>query len=460
MFWILLFFIARLYGITNPPLEAASNWRQCDGLMIARNFYEHNPNIFYPTMDIAGDKTGITGSEFPLFNYLIYVVSLLFGYSSWYGRIINLIISSLGTFYFYRLIAKYFNPQAAFYSTILLLVSLWFGYARITIPDTFAASLCLISIYYGLLFMESGGALKFFIFFLLALCGCLVKISAAVLLTIFAIPFFSKSPPINRKIWFALAAGFILIAVYAWYFYWVPYLNTISGFPPHYFMGQKLSDGIEQLKANWERALYHFYYTPLKYTGFIVFLFCLFLTVKNKHWLTLLAFTLPFCSFLYIILVAGHNFTVNSYYPLMLVPPMAFIAGYGLTFLKNEKWVYLILLIVGIEGIANQIHTYSIRYPFSAFASLEQILDSSGCKRNDLIAINTDDAHNPMPMYFAHRKGWNIPSNENLKDPNQIAFLKEHGCKYIVVMDVIFGSSVELPLPKVYSSKEFIVYKL
>lgn len=33
--------------------------------MIARNFVEGRANLFYPVIDIAGEKTGIIGTEFP-----------------------------------------------------------------------------------------------------------------------------------------------------------------------------------------------------------------------------------------------------------------------------------------------------------------------------------------------------------------------------------------------------------
>src|SRR5688572_20790329 len=90
-FWIVFFFILRLYGITFPPLEVGHNWRQTDGLMIARNFYEIDSNFFLPRVDLAGEKTGIVGSEFPVLNYLIYIAYNIFGYEHWYGRLIVLI---------------------------------------------------------------------------------------------------------------------------------------------------------------------------------------------------------------------------------------------------------------------------------------------------------------------------------------------------------------------------------
>ena len=98
-FWIFLFFLVRLFGITDPPLEAMHSWRQALTNMIARNFLEVSPNIFFPRIDTAGDLTGIIGSEFPLLSYLVFLVSEIFGYEHWYGRLINLIISSTSSCY-------------------------------------------------------------------------------------------------------------------------------------------------------------------------------------------------------------------------------------------------------------------------------------------------------------------------------------------------------------------------
>ena len=128
--WIVLFFIVRLYAITDPPLEVAHNWRQTTVTMAARNFYEADNHILYPRIDIAGEKWGITGMEFPVLNYLIYLVSLVFGYAHWYGRLINLVISSFGIFYFYKLAYKYFGYKIAFNAAFLLIFSVWFNYSR------------------------------------------------------------------------------------------------------------------------------------------------------------------------------------------------------------------------------------------------------------------------------------------------------------------------------------------
>jgi hypothetical protein len=175
-FWLAFFFIIHLATITLPPLEPGSTWRQTDGLMIARNFYEGNSNILYPTVDVGGERSGIVGCEFPILNYLIYLVSLLFGYESWFGRLINLIASSLGVLFFYKLIRQYFGHESAFNASILVLVSIWFTYNRTNIPDTFAASLCMIGLYYAVNYLEHGKFYQLILFFLLGGLGCLSKI--------------------------------------------------------------------------------------------------------------------------------------------------------------------------------------------------------------------------------------------------------------------------------------------
>jgi len=455
-FWIVLFFIGRLYGITNPPLEGASTWRQTDVLMIARNFFETDPNILYPRVDSAGALSGIVGVEFPVYNYLIYLISLIFGYESWYGRLINLVITSLGTLYFYKLIKNYFGESSAFYASLTLLVSMWFSYSRITIPDVFAASLCLISLYNGFRYFEDGKTKNLIVFVLLALVGCLSKISSAPILTVLAIPMFMGRMPINRKITMSLLALFIFSVVSYWYFVWVPYLNSTFGFGGYFFMGLPMDVGIQQLIVEWRDLLDQFFVTPLKYSGLVVFMVSLYLImVRNKKWIVLIAFLLPFSFFLLFVVKSGQWYAVNDYYPLVSVPIFAFIVGIGLAQINIKALVTVLMLIIGVEGIANQIHVFKIRQPFISLLSLESTLDKFS-QPDDLIAINSENS--PTPMYCAHRKGWNL-TNANFSDRNQIHILKTNKCKFIVILK-IFNTNIDLDLPKVYDSEEYSIYSL
>ena len=454
-FWIILFFIVRLYGITNPPLDAASTWRQTDVLMIARNFYEIDSNILFPRTDSAGDLSGIVGVEFPLYNYLIFLISLVFGFESWYGRLINLVVTSIGTFYFYKLIKKYFGESSAFYASVTLLVSMWFSYSRITIPDVFAASFCIISLYNGFQYLEEGRLPHLITFFVLGALGCLSKISAAPILTCLAIPLFINRIPLNRKVVVSLLASVILASVCYWYFVWVPYLNSTYKFGGYFFMGMSINNGIQDLMHEWPHALDQFFVSPLKYTGLGVFLLSFYLIVRTKNWVALAVFLIPISAFLIFVLKSGWAFFVNDYYPLVSVPIFAFVVGIGLAQLKSKQLATILLIIVSIEGITNQIHVFRIRQPFVSLLSLESALDGV-TQSNDLIAINSDGS--PTPMFCAHRRGWNV-TNEYLSDEQNIEVLKSKGCKFIVILK-IFNDNINLELSKVYDSEEFSVYKL
>ncbi len=186
-----LFFLIRLIGITNPPLEIAHNWRQVTGLMVARNYLEIDPTFWFPRVDETNGLTGIIGMEFPLLNYLHYLVSLVFDYQHWYGRIINLIISSIGIYYFYRLVREKLNSKTAYFSTIFLLGSIWFIYSRKMMPDTFSMSIGFASLYYCSKYLKNVSVKNFTLFFIFISLAFLTKISA--IMCIVAIPLDRKS---------------------------------------------------------------------------------------------------------------------------------------------------------------------------------------------------------------------------------------------------------------------------
>ncbi len=180
-FWIVVFFLIRLIGITNPPLEVGHNWRQTTGLMVARNFLEVDPNILYPRVDDNNGQTGIIGMEFPTMNYLYFLVAKIFGYTHWYGRLINLIVSSLGLFFFYKIICNIgIKERIAFFATIFLSASIWFAFSRKMMPDTYCISLMFIGLYYGLRYLKEGKLYQILLYIIIASLAVLSKIPAGI----------------------------------------------------------------------------------------------------------------------------------------------------------------------------------------------------------------------------------------------------------------------------------------
>ncbi len=452
--WIIIFFVIRLAGITQPPLETIHNWRQTTVTMVARNFYETDANILYPRIDIAGEKSGITGMEFPLLNYGIFLMAKALGYSHWYGRLINLIISSLGIFFFYKLTRMFMSEQAAFYSGIILLVSIWFSFSRKIMPDTFSTSLVIMGMYCAILFLQKdcGRYFQLFLYMVLIMAGALSKLPALILAPALLIPFLYSTVRVKRRSLFAVVTALALTPAGWWYFVHVPFLNESFGFL-HFFMGVGMVQGASELWTHANAAFAHFYSDALKYSGFIVFIAGVVFSVINRNKLLLATLALTGASIFIVMLISGYTFAHHSYYIVPFVPVMAALAGYGLSQLPR-KLAMILLIAIATEGLLDQQHDFRINADKLALLELEKDLDKFSL-RNDLILINSGEY--PTPMYFAHRKGW-VNSNDQLT-PENIEVLRSKGLKYVVILKKTFGSYIKLPLPELLSNENYTLYK-
>jgi len=455
-FWIFLFAIIRLYGITNPPLEIAHNWRQTTVTMVARNFIEVDANIFYPRIDIAGDKTGITGMEFPIFNYLIYLLSLIFGYQHWYGRLINLIISSVGIYYFYKLVIKYFKPNVAFNAAFILIVSLWFSYSRKIMPDTFASSLIIISLYFGSNYLDKKASLQnLFLYVLFGLTGILSKLPVGYIWILYLIPFLNTDIKLSAKLFFTLASFLIFIPVFYWYFVWVPYLVEEYGFW-HFFMGKSLNQGVAEIITYWPKVLNHFYESAIRYVAIVFAVAGLVFAILKKQKLLLYIFSLSLLAFVIIIFKSGKTFAFHAYYVIPFVPVLALLAANGIEQVQNKKLVFIVLFLIGVEGLLNQWHDFILKPKNAVLVALESDFNKIS-NTDDLIVVNSNEY--PTPMYFTHRKGW-LSDNNKLADTTYLNDLKNHGCKYALILKKTFGSEIDLQEEIVLENENYTIYRL
>ncbi|HEX2617385.1 MAG TPA: glycosyltransferase family 39 protein, partial [Flavobacteriales bacterium] len=344
--WILLFALVRLIGITDPPLEAAHNWRQTTVLMVARNYYEQGPDLLHPRIDFAGEKSGITGMEFPLLNYLVYATAKVFGWADWYGRAIVLLSSMLGAWAFHRLVRRYLTERVAFIATLLLLSSLWFQYGRKTMPDVFALSLVLAALW-GVSQLLDGKrpVLHAILACAMIMLGVLSKSPAGMLLVaLLPMGWIARAQPQRVGVVLAITAIALVPAVW-WYGYWVPYLVRTYGFW-HFFMGKSMGAGASELWARWPEVAEKFYFDALRFTGCAAFIAGVIVAVRRRAQgllLTLGAFALVQGV---IMLKAGGTFAGHSYYILPIVPIMAVVAAYGLAALPSARWAYVLTALI------------------------------------------------------------------------------------------------------------------
>lgn len=451
-FWIILFFLIRLIGITNPPIEISHNWRQVTGLMVSRNFLETDPTIFYPRIDDNQGSEGIIGMEFPLLNYLYFLMAKIFGYTHWYGRLLNLIISSLGILFFSKIISKYFEHRIVLTSTLCLLASIWFAFSRKMMPDTFCVSLMFMGVFFGTEYIDKGKFLNIILSVLFTTLAILSKIPAGIYFMIFILLLLEKNN-LTRKLTIIATTVIPLLLTYTWYFVWNPHLSKEYGI--WYNSGTAISTGFYEIISHVGLALDKFYFSSFNsyiFTAcFISGLFIMFIK-QNKKMICL--FLSMFLIFLIYIFKSGYFFYHHSYYIIPFVPVMALVAGYAISLIKKQ-WLYIAVLSIGIiESIANQQNDFFNKETEKYKLNLEVIADSIS-KRNDLIVINGNE--NPQQIYLAHRKGWNC-TNHQLSDSLYIKDISLKGCKFIFINK----HSCEDVLNKkiVFNNKDYCVYEL
>lgn len=415
-------------GITNAPLDRAHSWREVSTNMYARNYLEIDARPWYGRVDMAGEKTGITAKEFPVFNYLIFLTSKVFGYQHWYGRLINLIISSFGLWFFYLILAGYFNKRLAFTSTIILGVSIWFNYSRMIIPDTFSTSLVLIGTFYGLRFFKVGSIKSLILYGVFAGLGTLSKIPTIYMLGIFILPFFQKGTSWKTRLLFLIPSFFILATNAIWYGYWVPYVVSTYEYTHHKI--KSFSQGLSEIPRYLTDIAYRFYgtalYSYLAFTFFVVGLVAAFFKKQRA-----LLYPLAVLSILFalVIVKAGSTFSIHSYYIVPFVPVMALFAANGILLIKNKNIGFILLAAIAVEGVVNQFHHLGIDDELKEKLALEEIADSVSNKDDLFLAPYNE---NPILLYFAHRKGW-TPKYETCKNQEWINSVIDKGAKFLLI---------------------------
>jgi uncharacterized membrane protein YuzA (DUF378 family) len=452
-FWLLLFFVLRMVGITNPPLEASHNWRQTSGLMVARGFLEVDNNILYPRKEDHKGTTGIIGIEFPVLNYSHYLVAKIFGNTHWYSRLINLIISTLGLWFFYLILKRILNEPVAFYATLITITSVWFAYSRKTMPDTFSVALVMMGVYCGIVYLNNKKFWSWLGFFLLTTLGMLAKIPAVIYLGLLLIPVIEYGLLKKESLMVLIGSVVGLTLVYGWYFIWNEHLAYNYGI--WYNRGFKLSEGLLVMKSNILNLIELFAHSALQsFIFFGCFIGGLILAVIKKNGKIFLL-TLPlFIGFVIYALKSGEIFIHHIYYLVPIAPVMAIFSAYLLSQIKRKTLVIILLSIGIVEGVANQQHDFFIKDSETYKLTLESIMDEH-VPKDSLIGVTSMDENHQL-MYLAHRKGWMILNDQVLKT-EVLADHKARGCDFLVIDKHIQPNKPLLEL--IFENEDFAVFK-
>ncbi len=450
-FWIFLLFIVRLENINLPPYDE-HNWRQTVTLGAARSYLEVDANFFYPRTVVCDSREGYFPQEFPLFNYLVYLLWSLFSAHNWVPRLLNLIVSSWGLWAFGKLAARWMGRTGTAFATVAFGVSVAFMYARKAMPDTFSVSLVLLGIYWLYQYLDTHRRGYLIGYTLGVALGLLCKMPATVILA-FALPVLYEKPFERRKL-AVYGLGVLAVAcMVGWYFGWVPYLQKF-GFS--LFFPVSYTEGLRQLIAAQPGTTERFY--PIALTSIVsfwVFAVGLLTCIWDKNWRLLGVFGASVVLIAQLMLRSGDTFSGHVYYIIPFVPAMALMGGYAVHRWVKSPWIAVALLaLVTIEGIQKHRYDFFIPYQDQRFVGLEAIVDKY-VPKHSLIMVNTVTM-NPVMMYAAHRRGWATP--DRYKDTAWVNSESNVGLHYLVFERSTFKDS--MPYPMLYQDNEIEIYKV
>lgn len=379
--------------------------------MVARNFSE-NFSILHPFVDMEGGKE--IAMEFPFFNYLIFLMNRLFGFAHWYGRLLNLIITSAGLFFFYKIIEQIFSRQTAFYAALLLGVSVFFSFGRKIMPDTFSISLVLLGIWAGFLFVKELKPFKSFLWFALTIIflslGTLCKLPSCTLYGFFLYPLFSCPVSPKKRLGLILAILISFMIVWWWYVVWNSKLEIEGAI--RIIFPLTLKEGFISTMKHLPGVLEKFYFSTLcSYVAFLFFIGGIIYAFARKESKLLLILCVCFPAFFVFVLKTGSFFYFHNYYIIPIAPIMSLVAGYGIQQIKITGIRKIAIILLVGEAILNQQHDFRIRHDMEYKTGLENIVDRYSV-HTEKIVINTGPSL--QQLYFANRKGWILDAPKSI----------------------------------------------
>ena len=446
------FFLIRLIGITFPPLETWHSWRQTLTNMMARNMAEGSFSFLYPVVDMGGERTGIIGSEFPFFQSLIAGLTLLFGEEHWYGRLINLIVSSFATIAFFHLCKRWWNERTAWYATVIFLTSLWLAFSRKCMPDTFAVSLVIIGIYWFQRYIDQHNWWKLVLGLCFITLGGLCKIPAVFLFGLMVPLWMNRSLQIQVKLSITIAVGIASSIIGWWYFVWVPQLVDTYHFA--LFFPKGIAEGLHEIAPLWGDFAAQVYFGALRsYVVLLPILVGIIWLGIRKNRLALAGIGVLTAIFFVFAIKTGTVFPTHNYYVLPFVPVMAVVAACGLQRM-DKRLALALLLLIAADGIGNQISDFRVKDEVRYKLTLEQQVNQLVPKGEKIIIHS---GPNPEWMYWYHRKGWSLEPTE-ITDTRKMKEVRSFGGQYIVIDKRVW--IIELPFEKIGETHDVAVWKM
>lgn len=398
-------------------------WRQCNTLSVARNFYEEDMNILRPRIDRREDTDGVTGMQFPSYEFLVACGYQAFGQQDWVHRTIQFVLFGFGLIGFYLLVWSISENRMV--TAIAAWLFCWspelIYYGITALPDVLALSATIWGFYHFNRFLKTQRSV-FLLWsgFLLALGGA-TKLQYLAIGGAMLVAFVIHLPKLKKSSMFL--ASMIGVGVLAISFGWYHYADQL-------IKSSRLGDFVISVREFPEtRKAIDILINCLQikipeqligYGASAGLLAASYFGLKNDRWKRSTSHILLGWSLVLLIyfLLELAQMEYHTYYMMPLIPLFCTVSAFGIYHLLNSRLrmlVPLLLIAAAVFGVLRIVPGW-----MNPKIGKQQLLDLK--IRNELISqlpkgelvVAGEDASEGIYLYFLHAKGWGFSNGHPL----------------------------------------------
>lgn len=444
---ITVFVLIHLVYINLPPCSIHV-WRQCNTLAVAQNFHDESFNILEPRVDRRFEGDGITGTAFPVYEWILALIYKVIGVHYWVHRLLSLFITIAAIIFSYRFLRNITtNKSVAAISCALLLWTPELFYHSINaIPDILALCTGFISLYY----FSKGDRTNYSIllsFLFLTISG-LIKLQYLMIGVFHFVEFIKsklKNTTLDKKDFLVIASGiFCLTLVFSWYSYSLNLIeqSNLRDFGIEIRSASNFKSAIMTLKKNLISDFPELVFGFANTVVILIGCYASFSKKSNKHFVHFSALLLLYCIYHFLEL---RQMDVHHYYMMPVYFSMLALLYNGIAFLdKKGKYAFILLIIIAQPTLACiriiparwGKSDLGIKQSFSDNATLEKL--KSFIPDNAKVIAGPDES-GCIYLYFLHKKGFGYERANQLTEFKDGQLLLENyidrGASYLITTD-------------------------
>ncbi|WBO84207.1 ArnT family glycosyltransferase [Hymenobacter yonginensis] len=455
-FWPLLIglnFLLHAPFFSQPPV-GLHTWRQSNTMAVIRNFYEEDMNIMRPRVDRRNESDGVTGMQFPSYEWTVAAVCKAVGFHEGVARVVNWLIFAGGVIFCYHLFRRI--TQSVWMAAVAAWCLSWspelFYHCISALPDVLALSASLGGLWLFLRWWDTRHSLSFWGSLLLTTLAGATKLQF--LLIGFPIAGLVVQALLSRQFdWRRSLLPLFFFAVVsvglplAWYAYSLRLIETsgLADFGLEVRPADDLRTGLGillfNIKSDWPEMLLGYGSAVMVLVGAGQMRLA---GVRRSPWMWPALLWVGGVAVYYVFEL--RQMKDHGYYMLPLLPLFVWAAAKGSEVLRrNVRWHWLLALILFSQPVwaGVRVMKYWLRGPRDVpsemyYPQSRALLENA--VPNDALCLVGPDESGCKQFYFVHKKGFGLESSERLSWPTTtgepyVADCIARGAQYLYLSD-------------------------